>query len=208
MEAEFKLINGFLENLESVELDNGGMAWLEELCNTSSDALGVINLFINDRLNHLKGKKTTFMRRVVTAFNKIRSQFRLGVEMDRIYARLLNLVATMPQQVLDNGQQIPDCHSQQRLLVSSSSSIADSYINVKEPNVTTFDDDIQEIVSQLLIKDEKSCSAISIVGMKGLGKTTLAKLVFDNVVVVHHFPYRAFTSSSQTDCDFLKDVLK
>ena len=95
MDDEFKLINGFLEKVESIEWDNSVMEWLEELCNVSCEAVVVINLFINRKV-HLKGNKGAF-RRVVTAFNKIRSHLRLGVEMDRINARLQDLCERMPQ---------------------------------------------------------------------------------------------------------------
>ena len=197
MEDEFKLINGFLEKVESVEWDNSVMEWLEELCNVSCEALGVINLFIN-RKAHVKGNKGAF-RRVVTAFDKINPHLRLGGEMDRINARLQDLCERMPQQVDDY---CPFDSS-----TDDSCIIEEPDVIIEEPDVISFNDDVQEIVARLLT-DDKSFLVISIMGMKGIGKTTLAKSVYDNNAIVHHFPFRAWTSEKQPPLHFLKDILK
>lgn len=183
----------FLEKVESVEWDNSVMEWLEELCNVSCEAVGVINLFIN-RKAHVKGNKGAF-RRVVMAFNSLR----LGVEMDRINARLQDLCERMPQQVDDY---CPFDSS-----TDDSCIIEEPDVIIEEPDVISFNDDVQEIVARLLT-DDKSFLVISIMDMKGIGKTTLAKLVYDNDAIVHHFPFRAWTSEEQPPLDFLKDILK
>ena len=58
-----------------------------------------------------------------------------------------------------------------------------------------------------LLAEYKSFSVILVVGIKGIGKTTIAKLVYNNDMIVDRFPYCAWTSAT---CKFqiLEDVMK
>ncbi|KAH0747688.1 hypothetical protein KY285_009345 [Solanum tuberosum] len=54
-----------------------------------------------------------------------------------------------------------------------------------------------QIIDQLLDEHESELDVISIVGMPGLGKTTLAKKVYNNTLVASHFKIRAWCTVSQ-----------
>ncbi|KAI8003638.1 putative disease resistance RPP8-like protein 2 [Camellia lanceoleosa] len=66
---------------------------------------------------------------------------------------------------------------------------------IEQPNVTGFFDDVQAVLAQLLTND-KNCCIIPIVGMEGIGKTILARLIYNNNAVSDHFPHRAWVSAS------------
>jgi transcriptional regulator with PAS, ATPase and Fis domain len=76
-------------------------------------------------------------------------------------------------------------------------------------SVVGLEEDIHELVSQL-ITDSEHFSFVSIVGMMGIGKTTLAKKIYEHSDIVEHFPCRAWVSVPQAaDCDALSiDVAK
>ncbi|XP_073121209.1 putative late blight resistance protein homolog R1C-3 [Henckelia pumila] len=59
-----------------------------------------------------------------------------------------------------------------------------------------FDEDLIQIM-ETLTGDESNLHILSIVGMGGIGKTTLAKNVFDNPLIVQHFDRRAWVTISQ-----------
>ncbi|KAJ9701547.1 hypothetical protein PVL29_006770 [Vitis rotundifolia] len=75
-----------------------------------------------------------------------------------------------------------------------------------KPNTVSFDDDVHALMTRLPTEDE-SFSVISVVGIKGIGKTILAMLVYNNDTIVDRFPYCAWTSAT---CKFQipEDVMK
>ncbi|CAJ2638722.1 unnamed protein product [Trifolium pratense] len=68
---------------------------------------------------------------------------------------------------------------------------------IEETQVVGFEDPRDELVSWL-VEETDDLLLISVVGMGGLGKTTLAKHVFDNQLVKDQFHYRSFITVSQS----------
>lgn len=66
-----------------------------------------------------------------------------------------------------------------------------------EEIVVGFEQDAERIRDKL-VEDQKKLDVVSIVGMGGIGKTTLANKVFNDPFVVYHFHARAWVTVSQT----------
>ncbi|CDP19598.1 unnamed protein product [Coffea canephora] len=65
-------------------------------------------------------------------------------------------------------------------------------------------------IKNLRARDDYQLKVVSVVGMGGLGKTTLVKKVHEDLEVRRHFPVRAWVTVSET-CDFqylLKDLIR
>ncbi|KAL6319695.1 hypothetical protein AAG906_026763 [Vitis piasezkii] len=131
------------------------MVWMEELCQVSCSVVDVIGLFINRR-EQLGRSWIGPLRRVVLAFDSLRSQHKLGMEMDKIKAKLLDISTWRPRDVSKQHQwRVPE--STFRVLQQPS----------QEADIISFDDDVHAMMTRLLSDDKDFC-AISIVGIEGI----------------------------------------
>ncbi|CDP20972.1 unnamed protein product [Coffea canephora] len=86
----------------------------------------------------------------------------------------------------------------------------DDALLVEEAKLVGIDQPKQHLISKLLEGHDHQLKVVSVVGMGGLGKTTLVKKVHEDPDVRKHFPVRAWVTVSQT-CDFpklLKDLIR
>lgn len=90
--------------------------------------------------------------------------------------------------------------------VSPARHVSTSSVNVQQP--VGFQDDLDKIVDRLRSGPSK-LDIISLVGMAGIGKTTLAKRAYNHPSVVYKFDVRAWTTVSQEyrERDMLRDLL-
>ncbi|KAJ9701553.1 hypothetical protein PVL29_006776 [Vitis rotundifolia] len=184
---KFRSLDSFLKGLESVEIDDRGMVWMEELSHVSLSVVVVIQDFIN---NNQQLRKRSWMG---SSFGKSKSQHDFGMKVDQIYAKIQKLSISKPQK---DAQEL----GQSRKLKSRTPILPQS--TTQEPDFASFADDVHAMMTRLLA-DDKGFGVITIMGMEGIGKTTLAKLIFNNKAVVDHFPFRVWTST--TACSTLSD---
>ncbi|KAG5560920.1 hypothetical protein RHGRI_004077 [Rhododendron griersonianum] len=72
-------------------------------------------------------------------------------------------------------------------------------VHIKRRDIASFYDDLQAVVALLLTNNENR-SIISIVGMEGIGKSTLVELLYENMAVRQHFTCNAWVSV-HSDCN-------
>eukprot|EP00261_Vitis_vinifera_P019973 XP_010650658.1 PREDICTED: disease resistance protein RGA2-like [Vitis vinifera] len=180
---KFRSLNDFLAGLQSVELDACGMVWMEELSHVALSAVTAIEDFINKKEEFTKRSWMRPSRGFLFAFGKLKSEDKLAMEMDKIYAKIQNLSMHRPTE-FSRQSQSSDTESTVRISPQPT---------MQEPNLASFTDDVHAMVKRLLT-DDKSFRVIPIMGMEGIGKTTLAKLIFNNKDVLNHFPFGVWTS--------------
>ncbi|XP_034681062.1 probable disease resistance protein At1g58602 [Vitis riparia] len=184
---KLRSLNGFLKGLESVELDDGGMVWMEELSHVCLSAVVAIEDFINRTQQLTKRSWMGPSKGFLSAFGKFKSQDKLAVEMDKIYAKIQNLSIHRPTAVNSQGQ------SRNPKFTLGSTERIPRQPTTQEPDLASFGDDVHAMIARLLT-DDQNFRVIPIMGMQGIGKTTLANLIFNHKAVVDHFPFAAWRS--------------
>ncbi|KAL5993732.1 hypothetical protein ACLOJK_040990 [Asimina triloba] len=83
-------------------------------------------------------------------------------------------------------------------------------ILMAEDRMVGLEDESRKIIDWLLVKNEYSLKVVGIVGMGGIGKTTLAQKIFKNRIIQTNFKYLIFVTVSQSFRfdELLKNMLK
>ncbi|OMO88463.1 Disease resistance protein [Corchorus capsularis] len=164
--------------------------WISQVKNLASDAEDVIDTYALKR----NGGN---LSRYACIFREGRRLHNVRSEIEGIITKVSDLtrqLQTYGVKGLSNGAE-------------GSSSSADHqrrrpFPHIIEDNIVGLDDDIKKLVSVLVDDDDdkisdSNCKVVSICGMGGLGKTTLAKMLYHHSQVRNHFDHLAWIFVSQ-----------
>ncbi|KAL6313135.1 hypothetical protein AAG906_019605 [Vitis piasezkii] len=187
MQRELKRMQCFLKDADAKQQEDERVRhWVSEIRDVAYDAEDAIDAFI---FNVESGRTKFFPCRM---FKKVVSSYKVGKEIEAIQIKIQDISKKATSQA---GQRL------QKL----------RYISplVKEEIIVGLKKDTDKLVEQLVKGDERR-RAVSIVGMGGIGKTTLAKKVYNDSRVMDHFGFcRAWAYVSQ-DCrprDVFQNIL-
>ncbi|BAT96387.1 hypothetical protein LR48_Vigan02g031200 [Vigna angularis] len=203
MKENMEIIRGVLLDAEKKTTHSSGLSqWLRQVKRVFSDAEDIVDDFQCEALRkHVVNTYGSFSRKVRRFFstsNPVVYRLRMAHHIQDINTRL----AKLETQRSMFGLQI--IHHDTRVVHVRD--MTHSYVNPS--NVTGREDDKNEIV-RLLVQDadHESLSIIPIVGMGGLGKTTLAKLVFNDTNIDACFSLKMWVCVSN-DFDLRNVLLK
>nr|GMC80624.1 disease resistance protein RPM1-like [Ipomoea batatas] len=189
---------------ETEEIDPQVKAWVKIVRELAYDAEDVLDEF----LFRFGGGRSSVgfyakIKNIYTSVKNLRGRRRLGLQLRRIKARVNNISQEQP-----------------KLLTTSAHSTAHNYnkwwydsrgdaLLLEESDLVGIENPKHFLVSLLLDVDD-DLRIHSVVGMGGLGKTTLVKRVYDDAKVMNHFQYRVWITISETFKieELLKDAIK
>ncbi|XP_060673283.1 putative disease resistance protein RGA3 [Ziziphus jujuba] len=192
LNSTMSAIKGVLLDAEEKQTHNNHVRrWLTELQVVVYDADDLVDKFDFEALRRrvMPGNE---MRKQVCIFFSSSNQLAFALKMGhRIKEIRESLDEIRRQRDFDLDQRVEETKS-------VSAKARETYSFVREEEVIGRDDERMKILQLLLQDDEtkENVSTITIVGIGGLGKTTLAQLVFNDAMVQKHFEPRLWVCVS------------
>ncbi|CAJ1967553.1 unnamed protein product [Sphenostylis stenocarpa] len=201
MKATMSLIKAVLLDAEQKMSQSSALSeWLRLIKHVFSDAEDIVDDFECEALRknvvNTNGSCSRKVRRFFSSSNPLVYRLRMAHQMEDIKERLDKLAAhrnLFGLKVIDRDNHVVHVREM-------------THSHVNPSNVIGREHDTQNII-KLLLQDghQEKLSVIPIVGMGGLGKTTLAKLVFNDTSIEECFPLKMWVCVSN---DFeLRNVL-
>ncbi|XP_026457141.1 probable disease resistance protein At1g58602 [Papaver somniferum] len=201
---ELRRMQCFLKDADAKQQqgDHRVRNWVADIRNVAYDAEDVVDTFVlKIGATHKSGGVLSLIKRKALMVKNLRHLHRVGEEIQAIRAKLKAISAST---VTYGIKELPDDKPS-----SSIAPLRNYYAHVQDEDVTGLVEQTKTLLTELS-KDEERVCVVSIVGVGGLGKTTLAKKIYQHDDVMRHFDCRAWCSISQqlNMRDVLKEIIK
>ncbi|XP_019164286.1 PREDICTED: disease resistance protein RPM1-like [Ipomoea nil] len=188
---------------ETEESDPQVKAWVKIVRELAYDAEDVLDEFlIRFGGGWSSGGFYGKIKNIYTSVKNLRARRRLALALRRIKARVNNISQEQPSLLTTSAHTV---HSYNKWWYDSR---GDALL-LEESDLVGIEKPKHFLVSLLLDVDD-DLKIHSVVGMGGLGKTTLVKKVYDDAKVISHFQYHVWVTFSETFKieELLKDAIK
>ena len=194
LQSELKRMQCFLEDAESKQEEDARVRnWVEEIRNVAYDAEDVIDNFIHEIAPREDGLRRV-LKRFAFTFTKVPRLRRIGNQIKSIETKIegiKNSRETYDIKFSTEGKWTSSISEMQRQMRRTHPR------DVVEDDVITLDDSTKDLMDRLMDDEDDRLRVVPIAGMAGLGKTTLAKKVYNQKEVKQYFDCQAWAFVSQ-----------
>ncbi|XP_027157394.1 disease resistance protein RPM1-like [Coffea eugenioides] len=202
-------MRAFLKVAEPKEDDDPRLQeWIKQVREAAYDIEDVLDEFVLRFAGYRHHGFCGSLQRILKAIKSLRARHQVASEIQSIKSRIKNISEGRQRYQAEFG--IDDRVTGASTMNDSWRYSRDDALLVEEAKLVGIDQPKQHLISKLLEADDHQLKVISVVGMAGLGKTTLVKKVHEDPDVRKNFPVRAWVTVSQT-CDFpklLRDLIR
>ncbi|KAI3883797.1 hypothetical protein MKX03_010597 [Papaver bracteatum] len=210
LRAELIRMECFLKDADAKEQQGNESVrhWVAEIRNIAYDAEDVIDSFVLKVDSARKTKTKSFLSRKALMVKNLKHLRRVGNEIQSIQARLRSISDSTITYGIQNLRGNGASSSQVNEMVIQRA-LRNRNPHVEDNDVVGFEEHTKTLLTELM-KDDEQCCVISIVGVGGLGKTTLAKKIYRHDTVKSHFDCCGWSSISQqlNVKDVLREIIK
>ncbi|XP_034705380.1 putative disease resistance protein At1g50180 [Vitis riparia] len=188
IQTELRRMQGFLKVADARQDEDKAVisSCIAEIREAAYDAEDVIETFAFRVALRGRSGFLNILKRCACIFSELIAPRKVGTEIEAIKQRISTTTARL--ETYDN---VNRTEGRER-----SSSRDERQPRFNDEETVGVEDSVKILVEQL-VKPDKRCSVVSIWGMGGLGKTTLARKVYHHVDVRRHFDCYAWCSISQ-----------
>ncbi|XP_058114375.1 putative disease resistance protein At1g50180 [Magnolia sinica] len=202
MEQELKRMQSFLEDADAKQqADERVKNWVWDVRDVAYDVEDIIDVFILRIARLRRPGFMGFFKRYALIFKELVACHKVGLEIKHIKIK----IGAISESRLTYGIESINCGG------GTSSMFQEWRLtspDVQEPDFVGFEKDIEALVERLTEGEQRRC-VVSVVGMGGLGKTTLTKTVYNSDTVKKHFNSQAwiFISQKYVVRDLLQNII-
>ncbi|XP_027084450.2 disease resistance protein RPM1-like [Coffea arabica] len=184
--------------------------WIKQVREAAYDTEDVLDEFVARFAHHHATGFYGSIRKNFNSIKTLRARRKVAQQIQSIKARVKNISEGHQRYQSEFGRTTQAGESLAAVNNTTWRYSRDDALLVEEAELVGIDHPKQQLISQLLEGDDSKLKVVSVVGMGGLGKTTLVKKVHEDLGIRRHFPVRAFVTVSQP-CNFqelLKDLTR
>ncbi|KAJ9683822.1 hypothetical protein PVL29_016359 [Vitis rotundifolia] len=193
IQVELRRMKCFLKDADAIQNEDETIRnWVAEIREAAYDAEDTVETFAFKVARRRRSGLQNILKRYACILSEFKALHEVGTEIDAIKNRISSLSTSLQSyniKSIGEGESSGSRNERQRLLRRSYSHVVDEDTVGVEGNA--------KILVEQLVQPDKRCSVVSIWGMGGLGKTTLAKKVYHHGAVRRHFDCFAWSSVSQ-----------
>ncbi|KAK9286197.1 hypothetical protein L1049_014581 [Liquidambar formosana] len=191
LQTELRLMQSYLHDADKrQDEDEAVRVWVSEIREAAYKAEDVVESFGLKIASRRKGGIQNTLKRCACIIDEAADLHEVGTEIEAIKTKISNLTRSLQTYGIKPKNEREGSSSTQRHW-------RQSFAHVVEDFTIGLDQDIEILVPQLVNITEENYGIVSIFGMGGLGKTTLARKVFHHTRIRRHFGNFAWAHVSQ-----------
>lgn len=208
LQRELTSMMGLLETINSKNSqDPDILIWIADIRDVAYDVDDIIDAFFLKVASKGERNSINVLKRYASAPKKIVDVNKIGKEIKTIFRKIEDVSNRRKRygitDIMEKGE------GSSSLTTNNELGLRRSYGHDRDADVIGFEKATDTLIKELM-KDEEWLCVVSIYGIGGLGKTTLAKKVYNHDDVKSSFDCRSWTFISQQcrTADVLQDILR